>query len=298
MNGLPPNAPQIANAPQIVAPTPVAPAPPVISAEHFELVRRLAYDHAALVLDAGKEYLVEARLAPIAKRRGAASLAALLEKLRLGGEPALVTEVVEALTVNETSFFRDAASFEALRAHVLPELIRARAAQRSLRIWSAASSSGQEAYSLLMTVREHFPQLATWKVEVVGTDVHREMVERGRRAAYSALEIRRGLPEPLLARWFEKWGGEYRVKEELRRHAEFRETNLDGPWPLFAPFDLVLLRNVLIYFDVATRRRILARMRNALRADGWLLLGGSETAIGVDDGWTRTSIGTTTFYRP
>lgn len=275
-----------------------APHAPTVAAADFELIRKLVYERAGIVIEPRQEYLVETRLRVVARKRGFEQIARLFDLLRRGGDPTVAAEITEALTTNETSFFRDAEPFEALKGNVLPELLRARASRRTLRIWSAASSSGQEAYSLLMTLRDSFPQLAAWKLELLGTDLSAEMVRRAKSATYSGFEVRRGMPETQARKWLEPVGDDFRVREALRKAADFREMNLVAPWPPFAPFDLVLIRNVLIYFDTETKRQILKKARAVVAPDGFLMLGASESLLGVDESWKSVRVGRATVYRP
>jgi chemotaxis protein methyltransferase CheR len=262
------------------SPLPLAPA-------DLELVRRLVRERSAIVLEDSKRYLVEARLEPVAARAGLPGLAALVERLRREPEGPLHREVVEALTTNETLFFRDRTPFDALEQVVVPALMTARAASRSLDLWCAACSSGQEPYSVAMTLRKRFPGLATWRVRLLATDLSTEMVTRTRDGLYSQLEVNRGLPAPLLLEFFTREGLRWRIKDDLRAMLTVQRLNLIEPWPALGPLDVVFLRNVMIYFDVETRRRILAGVRRVLRPDGYLFLGGAETTVGVDDAFER-----------
>ncbi len=280
------------------AKVPVVGSVATVAAADFELVRKLVRERSGIVIEPRQEYLVETRLHGVARRHGFDQLGPLFDLLRRGGDAHVARAVTEALTTNETSFFRDSEPFAALKGNVLPELLRARASRRHLRIWSAASSSGQEAYSLLMTLRDGFPQLAAWKIELLGTDLSAEMVKRARAATYSGFEVRRGMPEAQAKRWLEPVGDDFRVREELRKPVEFREMNLVAPWPPLAPFDLVLLRNVLIYFDTATKRQIVGKARTVLAPDGFLMVGASESLLGVDESLKPVRIGRTTVYRP
>jgi chemotaxis protein methyltransferase CheR len=250
--------------------------------ETFKFVCELVHRRSAILLETGKEYLVEARLGPIAKANGLASVDALVDKLRADERGKLARDVIEAMTTNETSFFRDIHPFDALRNTVLPELIKARAATRSLRIWCAAASTGQEPYTIAMVIREHFPELATWNVQIIATDINATVLERARSGVFRQLEVNRGLPASMLVRHFEKEGADWRIKEPLRKMISFQELNLLDRWPLFAQQDIVFMRNVLIYFDLATKKAILARVRDNLRGDGFLFLGGAETTINID----------------
>jgi chemotaxis protein methyltransferase CheR len=268
-----------------------------ISPEDFAFISRFIYDESAIVLEVGKEYLVESRLLTTARKRGLKDIHELVDQLRRAPTAELQRMVVEAMTTNETSFFRDVDPFEALRKAVLPELLKARAADRRLRIWCGAASSGQEPYSIAMLLREHFPQLAGWKVDLVSSDISIEMLERCRGARYSQLEVGRGLPAPLLVKYFERDGALWRLRPEIRDMVGFFELNLAGPWPSMEPFDVVFMRNVLIYFDTDTKRQILGKIKRLLRPDGYLFLGGAETTFNIDDGFVRETSDRVSFYR-
>jgi chemotaxis protein methyltransferase CheR len=250
--------------------------------ENFKFVCDLVHRRAAILIEAGKEYLVEARLAPIAKAHGLASVDALVDKLRVDDRGPLCNLVIEAMTTNETSFFRDLHPFEALRTLVLPDVIRARAETRCLRIWCAASSTGQEPYSIAMTIREHFPELASWDVQIMATDINTAVLVRARAGIFRQLEVNRGLPITMLIKHFEKNGADWQIKEPLRRMVTFQQVNLLERWPLFSQQDIVFMRNVLIYFDIPTKRELLRRVRESLREDGYLFLGGAETTMNID----------------
>jgi chemotaxis protein methyltransferase CheR len=267
-----------------------------IAPETFGFVRDLVRRESAIVLSQGKEYLVESRLLPVAREEGLADIEKLVEKVRQQPHGAVSRRLVEALTTNETSWFRDADPFAALRATVVPELAPARAAMRRLRIWSAACSSGQEAYSIAMTLLDT-PAVAGWAIEIVGTDLSSEMVQRAREGRYSQLEVNRGLPASHLVRHFERDGAGWRVNSQLRSMARFSELNLMRPFLGMGRFDVVFLRNVLIYFDVATKRDILRRVGQVLAPDGYLYLGAAEMTMGVDDAWERVAAGRSSMYR-
>jgi len=252
----------------------------------FTFISDMVRTRSAIVLEPGKEYLVEARLAPLLRELGLESIGALVTKLRQGNG-GLAERVTEAMTTNETSFFRDVAPFQALRTSVVPTLLEARKVPRSLRIWCAASSSGQEPYSIAMTIDDAFPQLRDWNLQIVATDLSPAMVERGRSGVYKALEVNRGLPAPMLIKYFTKVGVDYELKPEIRSMVDFSELNLIGAWPAFPTFDIVFLRNVLIYFDVETKRTIFGRVKRLLASDGFLFLGAAETTMNIDDGFER-----------
>lgn len=253
------------------------------NAENFKYVCELVHRRAAILIETGKEYLVDARLAPIARAHGLPSVDALVAKLRADEKGPLSLEVIEAMTTNETSFFRDIHPFETLRTAVLPPLIRARAATRSIRIWCAAASTGQEPYSIAMTIREHFPELATWNVQIIATDINATVLARARTGVFRQLEVNRGLPASLLVKHFEKNGADWQIKANIRQMVSFQELNLLDRWPLFTQQDIIFMRNVLIYFDIPTKRELLRRVRESLRDDGYFFLGGAETTMNIDN---------------
>ncbi|HEU5170999.1 MAG TPA: protein-glutamate O-methyltransferase CheR [Gemmatimonadales bacterium] len=268
-----------------------------ISPSEFDFVRELVRQRSAIVLEPGKEYLVESRLGTVARTEGFASLEQFLAELRNQPANGLHARVVEAMTTNETTFFRDIHPFDALRDAIIPDLLQRRAAERQLTIWCAASSSGQEPYSIAMLLREKGAQLAGWRIRILGTDLSGEMIARAREARYSQVEMNRGLPAPLLVKYFIKQGLEWQLKDDIRQMVEYREMNLAAPWPVLPAPDIVFIRNVLIYFDVATKKEILAKIRQAMRPDGYLFLGGAETTLNLDDAFHRTPLGKATAYR-
>jgi chemotaxis protein methyltransferase CheR len=268
-----------------------------IAPADFDYISEHLRRQAAIVLEPGKEYLAETRLEPVVRKRGLASLSELVRQLRVGA-PGLSHDVVDAMTTNETSFFRDVHPFESLRTTILPEMIEKRRATRSLTIWCAASSSGQEMYTIAMVIRQHFPELSSWRVRIHGTDISPTMLERARAGRFSQLEVNRGLPAPMLVKHFTHVGREWQVSDDLRSMCTFAPLNLAAPFTAVPPADLVFIRNVLIYFDVATKKDILGRICRVLRPDGYLLLGGAETTINIDDNWQRHAVGKTSWYRP
>jgi chemotaxis protein methyltransferase CheR len=266
-----------------------------LSAADFAFVSAMVRREAAIVLAPGKEYLVEARLIPVARQVGAASVAEFLANLQRRPNPADQRRIIDALTTNETSWFRDREPFSALADVVLPELVRTRGANRTVRLWSAASSSGQEAYSLAITLQESLP--AGWSYEIMGSDISTEMIKRAETAEYSQVEVNRGLPASQLVQYFERNGAYWRVTPGLRRNVSFKLMNLTAPLPAMPLFDVIFLRNVLIYFDVATKKSVLRNVARLLRPDGWLFLGAAETTIGIDDNYERVAAGRTSAYR-
>lgn len=268
-----------------------------LDAATFDYVRTLVHERSAIALEPTKGYLVESRLMPIAKQRGHRSLAEMVSHLRNKPYGELHAEVVEAMTTNETSFFRDAHPFEALKTAVIPELMQKRDATKTLNIWSAACSTGQEPYTIAITLRETFPQLASWTIRILATDLSSQVLEKAASATYSQAEINRGLPAPILVKYFQKVGLQWQLKPEIRSQVQFQRMNLIEPWPAFAKMDVVFLRNVLIYFTPETKSKILTQVRNRLAADGSLFLGGAETTIGIDESFVRCNHGKTITYR-
>jgi chemotaxis protein methyltransferase CheR len=266
-----------------------------ISQESFRFVSELVRAESAIVLDSGKEYLVESRLAPLARAAGLPHVDAFVSDVARRRTPSALAAVVEALTTNETSWFRDSEPFATLRNTVLPTLAAARG-RRGIRVWCAACSSGQEPYSVAITALDT-PAVMGAPVEVVGTDLSEEMLARARAAEYSQLEINRGLPAATLVKHFERSGVGWRVRPNVASTVSFRPLNLIRPFPAMGPFDVVFLRNVLIYFDTATKRDILARVRRLIAPDGVLFLGAAEMLTGIDDGWERIPGERSSIYR-
>lgn len=269
----------------------------MIAANDYAFLCQLLHRHSGLALGEGKEYLVQSRLAPVAASLGHASLPALVTALRAFPASREVRLVCEAMTTNESLFFRDGAPFDLLRDRIVPDLLRARAASRRLRIWSAASSTGQEAYSVAMTLAG-MPALDGWRVEIVGTDYSSAAVQRAREGVFTHFEVQRGLPIQMLMKHFQRHGDDWRISDALRRAVSFREGNLLEPLGPLGQFDVILCRNVLIYFDLDTKRRVLDRMAAQLAPDGSLFLGAAETVLGVTDTFERLPGAATSVYRP
>jgi chemotaxis protein methyltransferase CheR len=261
------------------------------------LIRR----ESAIVLEPGKEYLAESRLHPIARRQGYESVGHLVRDLMGGKATNLRADVVDAMTTNETSFFRDTHPWTTLKEELVPELLRRNALTKRLTVWCGASSSGQEPYTLGLLLQEHFAdQLAGWRVEIVATDLSPSMLERAATGRYSQLEVNRGLPAPMLVRWFERSGMEWQLVDQVRRMVTFHQVNLDDrtTWGPVPKADLVFLRNVLIYFDVPTKQGILRAVHERLEPGGVLFLGSAETTMGlVDDCFERAQTGKTIYFR-
>ena len=269
-----------------------------VSSHNFKFIQDFARDTAAIVLDPGKEYLVETRLSPIARQSGFNTLDEFIDRLRTDRKGVLFHEqVIDALTTNETSFFRDFHPFEALRQHVLPRLIEQRAGVKRLSIWSAASSTGQELYTIAMLIREHFPQLRDWNITILGTDLSATVLEQARQGTYSQIEVNRGLPAAFLLKYFTKNETKWTIKDDVKKLVEYRQMNLAKPWPFMPVFDVVFIRNVMIYFDVESKRGILKRIRQCLQPQGYLFLGTAETTINLDPEWNPSMLGKATVFQ-
>jgi chemotaxis protein methyltransferase CheR len=242
----------------------------------YSFLRQFVFERSQNILDPLRNDLFDARLYRLLRERKMAGLDELVAKLQRGIDPALDQSVVEAMTINETSFFRDLPAFELLRVKLIPQLIEARASQRQLRFWSAACSSGQEAYSLAMLIRHHFPELVDWDIEILGTDIHSEMIRRARSGRYHRVEVNRGLPARFLLKFFVRHDEEWEIDLAIRAMCRFQTRNLSFALPAWEHFDLILLRNVLFYFSSPMQERLLENLQPALSPDGYLILGASE----------------------
>jgi chemotaxis protein methyltransferase CheR len=279
----------------------VAASPSPSASTDYNYLRQLVYDHSQNVLDPSRDYLFETRLARLMRNLGLRHIKDLIQLLRQERDPALERQVAEAMTINETSFFRDSRPFELLRTELLPGLIESRRSTRSLRIWSAACSTGQEAYSIAMLLLECFPQLASWNVKIEGTDISSEVVHRCQTGSYHRIEMNRGLPARNIVRFFDHHGEDWTVKPELRNLTSFRQANLCGDQLPFSPgtsrFDIIFLRNVMLYFSNETRKKLLTSVHRVLAPDGLLFLGSSEQPADPAI-WIATIAGGTCYYRP
>ena len=241
----------------------------------------LLKQRSGLVLGPDKLYLVESRLMPVAKKHGLTTLDMLVQRLRAPGAERLAADVTEAMTTNESFFFRDKTPFDQFEQVALPELLRSRASQRRIRIWCAAASTGQEPYSLAMILSERQAQLAGWRVEIIGTDLSLEVLEKAKAGVYTQFEVQRGLPIQYLMRYFTKTGETWQIRSDIRAMVDYRTFNLLTPFAGLGTFDLIFCRNVLIYFDCDTKADVLNRMAACLAPDGYLVLGAAETVLGV-----------------
>ena len=249
----------------------------------FEFICQILRERSGLVLTNDKAYLLESRLLPVARKWKLATFDDLVRVIRAKMDETVIRDVVEAMTTNESFFFRDTKPFEQFKALVLPAMLKNRAAGRVIRIWSAACSSGQEAYSLAMMLAEMEAQLAGWKIEIVGTDLSTEILTRAKEGMYSQFEVQRGLPITMLVKYFAQIGDRWQINAKIRNMVQYREFNLlHDPAPL-GRFDVVFCRNVLIYFDQPTKSRVLSSVAKTMPEDGFLFLGGAETVLGITD---------------
>ncbi len=248
----------------------------------YEYLRKLLKERSGLDLSADKQYLVESRLMPLARKAGLGGIPELAQKMR-GGATALTSEVVEAMTTNETFFFRDKIPFDHLKETVLPALIKARAARRSIRIWCAASSTGQEPYSIAMCLKEMGAALSGWRTEIVATDLSLGVLEKSKAGLFSQFEVQRGLPIQLLVKYFTQQGELWRLNADIRAMVQHKQLNLLQDFSHLGAFDVIFCRNVLIYFDQDTKAHIFERIAKILEADGVLALGAAESVVGISD---------------
>ncbi|MDX2052230.1 MAG: protein-glutamate O-methyltransferase CheR [Polyangiaceae bacterium] len=262
----------------------------------FQFLQRFMHSHAAIVIDEGKQYLVENRLQPVAKAAGLADLHGLVARLK--GEPFghLHRDVLDAMTTNETSFFRDTKLYEALEREILPELLTYTAG-RKLTIWCAACSTGQEPYTLSIIFKEKL-RVGPERVEIIATDICERALAAATLGEYSQMDVNRGLPAPLLLRNFQQAGRTFRINDEVKKYVKFRKLNLAQAWEGLGSLDLVLIRNVLIYFNIDTKRQILNRVKSLMKPHAYLILGAAETTLNIDDSYERIVKKDATIYRP
>ena len=248
----------------------------------YEYLRKVLRDSSGIDLSAEKQYLVESRLLPLSRKTGLSGIGELVEKIK-GGSASLASQVVEAMTTNETFFFRDKAPFDYFSLSIMPELLRARSHRRSIRIWCAASSTGQEPYSLAICLKEMGAALAGWRVEIIATDLSQEVLEKSKAGIYSQFEVQRGLPIQSLVKYFKPSGDFWQVNADVRAMVQHRQLNLLHDFSHLGLFDVILCRNVLIYFDQSTKIGIFNRLAKVVEPDGFLVLGAAETVVGLTD---------------
>lgn len=248
----------------------------------YEFLRKLLRERSGLDLSSDKQYLVESRLIPLARRGGLAGIAELVQKIKSGAD-ALTSDVVEAMTTNETFFFRDKIPYDHLRETILPALLQARASRRSLRIWSAASSTGQEPYSIAMCLKEYGAALAGWRIEILATDLSQAVLEKSRAGIFSQFEVQRGLPIQMLVKYFTQVGDLWQINADIRAMVQQRQLNLLQDFSHLGSFDVIFCRNVMIYFDQDTKVGIFERLTKVIEPDGVLALGAAESVVGISD---------------
>ena len=251
--------------------------------EDFELLSNLLKQRSGLVLTQDKSYLLETRLMPVARKHNMKTLEELCQDVRLKKTEALLSDITEAMTTNESLFFRDTKPFDLFKSKILPKLMEARASSRRIRIWSAACSSGQEPYSLAMLLKEDAAKLAGWRIEIVATDISAEMLSKAKAGLYTQFEVQRGLPITMLVKYFKQIGDKWQLDASIRSMVQYREFNLLSSPRTLGTFDVVFCRNVLIYFDQPTKKMVLENVSRQMPNDGLLFLGGAETVLGVTD---------------
>jgi chemotaxis protein methyltransferase CheR len=252
-----------------------------VTALDFDYLRKFLRERSGLVLAADKQYLAESRLLPVARAAGLVGVAELVQTLRRPASETLAARVVEAMTTNESFFFRDRIPFEQFRDTIMPDLMARRASRRRIRIWCAAASTGQEPYSLAMSLSELGERLSDWRIEIIATDISNDVLEKARTGIYSQFEVQRGLPIALLVKYFTKVGDNWQIAPAIRAMVQFRALNLIGEFAHLGPFDVVFCRNVLLYFDQETKSRVLDRIARVMDRDGYLVLGAAETVVGL-----------------
>jgi chemotaxis protein methyltransferase CheR len=250
----------------------------------YEYLRKLLKDNSGLDLSADKQYLIESRLLPLSRKCGVAGISELVLKMK-SGSAAIITQVVEAMTTNETFFFRDKVPFDHFRDAIMPEILQARAGRRSIRIWCAAGSTGQEPYSLAMCLKEMSAATSGWRIEILATDLSQEVLEKSKAGIYSQFEVQRGLPIQMLVKYFKQTGELWQVNPDIRAMVQHRQLNLLHDFSQLGTFDVIFCRNVLIYFDQDTKINIFNRLAKITESDGFLVLGAAETVVGLTDAY-------------
>jgi len=255
---------------------------PPVTPPDYEYLRKLLRDQSGLDLSEDKQYLIESRLLPLSRKSGLSGISELVQKMK-GGSASMTTQVVEAMTTNETFFFRDKVPFDHFRVSIMPEILQARASRKSVRIWCAAGSTGQEPYSLAMCLKEMGSAITGWRVEILATDLSQEVIEKSRAGLYSQFEVQRGLPIQMLVKYFKQVGEFWQVNPDIRAMVQHRQLNLLHDFSQLGVFDVIFCRNVLIYFDQDTKINIFNRLARASEPDGFLALGAAETVVGLTD---------------
>ncbi len=264
----------------------------------FDYIQQLLRQTSAIALDTGKSYLVDVRLAPLARKYGVTSVDHLVDRLKRNPDATLQEDIVNAMTTNETSFFRDQAPFETLRDVVLPHLFRHRVVRRQVCIWCAACSTGQEPYSIAILLREHFRDYLDWDIRLSGSDLSTSVLQKARAGIFTDLEVKRGMPADLRDKYMRPAPGGWQLVDDIRSMVEFRHINLIADWPRLPQMDIIFLRNVMVYFDEGTKRQTLRRIRAQMKPDGYLFLGGAETTVHLDRSFSLVPRNGFSFYQP
>lgn len=260
-----------------------------MSNTNFKFLQQFIKEQTAIVIDLEKEYLIEARLGPIAKELGLPSIDVLLDEVRTKPNDKLRTRIIDAITTNETFFFRDVYPFEFLKNKAVLDVIEKKKPEKKLNIWCAAASSGQEPYTIAMILKDYAAKLDGWVINFIASDLSETMLEKAKLGIYNQLEVNRGLPMPYLIKYFEKVGSSWQIKQEIRDMIKFQKINLKNTWQL-ARMDIIFMRNVLIYFDLDTKKDIFKRLEFILNPEGYLFLGGSETLLGISNNFERLGV--------
>jgi chemotaxis protein methyltransferase CheR len=267
-----------------------------VTLSDYEYLRKILKDRSGLDLSAEKQYLIESRLLPLSQKSGLSGIGELVQKMK-GGSADTISQVVEAMTTNETLFFRDKLPFEHFRNSIVPEILKARASRRHIRIWCAAGSTGQEPYSLAMCLQEMGAAIAGWRIEILATDLSQEVLEKSKAGIYSQFEVQRGLPIQMLVKYFTQIGELWQINPDIRAMVQHRQLNLLHDYSQLGVFDVIFCRNVLIYFDQETKIGIFNRLARATASDGFLVLGAAETVVGLSDAF-KPHPERRGFYRP
>ncbi len=269
----------------------------MINPEQFRFFSTMVKESSGIALTKGKEYLLESRLNELARVLGLRDLNELYRKAKFNPSPKLKDQIIEAMTTNETYFFRDQHPFEALKKEIIPELIEKRKSKKTLRFWSAACSTGQEPYSIAIILEENFPQLKTWRREIIATDISQQAIDKGKEGRFTQVEVNRGLPIQLLIKYFRQQGAFWIVDAKLKRLVRFKKVNLMGPLIGINNIDVVMCRYVLIYFDQKTKQAILEKIVKVLNPGGYLFLGATETPVGLPSCMKRKTFGRSTCWQ-
>lgn len=267
-----------------------------VSAQDFQFVADIVAHDAGIVLEEKKAYLVDARLSKLAREEGVATPTDVIAKLRKTPTSDLRRKIIDAMTTNETFFFRDTGLFDGLRTSIMPKLLAQRAKTKTLTVWCAACSTGQEPYSIAMTLHKNFAELSGWRVKIIASDISQTVLKTARSGIYNQIDVNRGLPKDMLDRYFAQQGQQWLVKDDLKKWIEFRQVNLKEPFSGVSGIDMIFVRNVLYYFSQDTKVDILNRMAKLLPTDGLLFLGGTESVTGVTDALERVQFGTAIAY--